>query len=428
MMHAVLRNLTPLLRRAPRAAARRRLHAGRGAAAAAAEPARLPVTTLTEDEAMLRDMVAKFAADEIAPRVAHQDATSTMDPALIDALFANGLMGVEVDEQHGGSGASFTAMCAVIEEIAKVDPAVATCVDVHSTVVNNTVKFHGSDFIKDTYLPRLATDTMGSFCLSEPNSGSDAFSLQTRADLSADGSYYTLNGQKMWITNAAHAGVFLVFANVDLSKGYKGITCFVVDKDADLGGGTLEVGPHEDKLGIRASATCPVTLTDVKVPATHVLGEVGHGYKYAIGILNEGRIGIGAQMVGLAQGCFDQTMPYLFERKQFGQSVGDFQGMQMQYAEVAMEIEAARLLVYNAARMKEAGQPFIKEAAMAKLKASRVAELSASQSIEWMGGVGFMKDYPAEKFFRDCKIGAIYEGTSNIQLTTIAKMLRPQYA
>jgi short/branched chain acyl-CoA dehydrogenase len=388
----------------------------------------LPLSSLTEDEEMLRAMVSSFANNEIAPLVSEMDRTSTMDPALISALFANGLMGVEVPVEHGGSGASFTAMCSVIEEIAKVDPAVATCVDVHSTVVNNTVAFHGSDEIKETYLPRLATDTMGSFCLSEPGSGSDAFSLKTRADVSADGSYYTLNGEKAWITNASHAGVFLVFANVDTSKGYKGITCFVVDKDDIPTGGKLAVGPHEDKLGIRASATCPVVLEDVKVPANRVLGEVGQGYKYAIGILNEGRIGIGAQMVGLAQGCFDQTMPYLFERKQFGSAIGDFQGMQMQYANVAMEIESARLMVYNAARMKENGQDFIKEAAMAKLKASRVAELTASQCIEWMGGVGFMKDYPAEKFFRDCKIGAIYEGTSNVQLMTIAKMLRPKYA
>jgi len=265
---------------------------------------------------------------------------------------------------------------------------------------------------------------MGSFCLSEPGSGSDAFALNTRADVSADGSYYTLNGSKLWITNAGHAGVFLVFANVDMSLGYRGITCFVVDRESE----GLEIGHHEDKLGIRASSTCPVTFTDVKVPATHILGEVGHGYKYAIGILNEGRIGIGAQMVGLAQGAFDATMPFLFERKQFGQYIGDFQGMQMQYAEVAMEIEAARLMVYNAARMKQNGENFIKEAAMAKLKASKVAELTSSKCIEWMGGLGFSKEYPAEKFYRDCKIGAIYEGTSNIQLTTIAKMLRPTYA
>jgi len=232
------------------------------------------------------------------------------------------------------------------------------------------------------------------------------------------------NGQKLWITNAGHAGVFLVFANVDHSLGYRGITCFVVDRETE----GLQVGHHEDKLGIRASSTCPVTFSNVKVPATQILGEVGHGYKYAIGILNEGRIGIGAQMVGLAQGCFDQTMPYLFERKQFGQFIGDFQGMQMQYAELAMEIECARLMVYNAARMKQLGQNFVKEAAMAKLKASQVAEKTASTCIEFMGGMGFSKDYPAEKFYRDSKIGAIYEGTSNIQLTTIAKMLRPLYA
>lgn len=394
----------------------------RGLSGCASTPLMSPLT-LTEDEEAFRSAVTTFAANEVAPRVKEMDATSTMDPVLIDALFANGLMGVEVDEEYGGCGASFTTMCSVIEELAKVDPAVSTCVDVHSTVVNNTIKFWASDQLKEQYLPRLVTDTMGSFCLSEPGSGSDAFALTTRAERSADGSYYTITGQKAWITNADHAGVFLVFANVDPSAGYKGITCFVVDRGSE----GLEVGKKEDKLGIRASSTCAVTLTNVRVPSTHILGEVGHGYKYAIGILNEGRIGIGAQMVGLAQGCFDATMPYLFEREQFGQRIGDFQGMQMQYAEVAMEIEAARLLVYNAARMKEAGMPFIKEAAMAKLKASRVAELSSSKCIEWMGGVGFMKDFPVEKFFRDCKIGAIYEGTSNIQLMTIAKILRSQH-
>jgi len=373
---------------------------------------------------MFREMVARIAQDVIAPKVKEMDAESRMCPDLIDLLFENGLMGIEVPEQYGGSGASFTAMCLTIEELAKVDPAVSTMVDVHSTVVNNTINFWANDAIKEQYLPRLATDMMGSFCLSEPGSGSDAFALNTRADVSADGSYYTLNGSKLWITNAGHAGVFLVFANVDMSLGYRGITCFVVDRESE----GLEIGHHEDKLGIRASSTCPVTFTDVKVPATHILGEVGHGYKYAIGILNEGRIGIGAQMVGLAQGAFDATMPFLFERKQFGQYIGDFQGMQMQYAEVAMEIEAARLMVYNAARMKQNGENFIKEAAMAKLKASKVAELTSSKCIEWMGGLGFSKEYPAEKFYRDCKIGAIYEGTSNIQLTTIAKMLRPTYA
>merc|ERR1712070_185907 len=252
----------------------------------------------------------------------------------------------------------------------------------------------------EEYCSKLATEMMGSFCLSEPGSGSDAFALTTRADLSADGSYYTINGEKMWITNAEWAGVFLVMANVDPSAGYKGITCFVVDRDTP----GLTVGKKEDKLGIRASSTCPVTLENVKVPADRILGEIGHGYKYAIGILNEGRIGIGAQMVGLAQGAFDCTMPYLRQRKQFGQCIGDFQGMEHQYAQIAVEIDCARLLVYNAARLKEAGLPFIKEAAMAKLFTSQIAGKTSSQCIEWLGGVGFTKDHPAEKFFRDCKV------------------------
>lgn len=342
---------------------------------------------------------------------------------IIKGLFDNGLMAVEIPEEYGGVGANFVSSCIVIEELAKIDPAVSAGVDVHNTVVNNTMSFWGSDDLKSRFLPGLAAEHFGSFCLSEAGAGSDAFSLKTTATVNADGNAYRIKGEKLWISNAEHAGLFLVFANCDPSKGYKGITCFAVPRD--LPG--LTVGRPEDKLGIRASSTCPVIFDDVEVPAENILGKYGHGYKYAIGILNEGRIGIGAQMCGLAQGAFDATMPYLFERKQFGQSIGDFQGMEMQYAEVAMEIEAARLLVYNAARMKEAGMPFIKEAAMAKLKASRVAELTASKCIEWLGGVGFIKDYPVEKFYRDCKIGAIYEGTSNIQLTTIAKYLKPLY-
>jgi len=372
---------------------------------------------------MMKDMVARFAQEEIAPHVAEMDRTSVMNQGIIQGLFDNGLMGIEIPEEYGGVGAGFTTACLCIEELAKIDPSVSAGVDVHNTVVNNTLKFWGSDELKEELMPRLATQHFGSFCLSEAGSGSDAFSLQTKATASPDGSYYTVTGNKMWISNAEHAEIFLVFASIDLSLGYKGITCFAIPKE--LGG--VEVGPHEDKLGIRASSTCPVAFTDVEVPAKYVLGEVGQGYKYAIGILNEGRIGIGAQMVGLAQGCFDATMPYLFERKQFGTYIGDFQGMEMQYAEVAMEIEAARLMVYNAARLKEAGKPFIKEAAMAKLKASRVAEMSSSKCIEWLGGCGFTKDYAAEKFYRDCKIGAIYEGTSNIQLTTIAKFLKNDY-
>ena len=413
------------LTRAARAALRRR---GLSSAAAAAAPSvgasggpHLPLL-LSEDEALFKEAVGTFAAEEIAPLVKEMDAKSELDAGLLGKLFENGFMGVEVEERFGGSGASFTAMCCVIEELAKVDPAVSTCVDVHSTVVNNTINFWGSEALKAKYLPRLASDTVGSFCLSEPGSGSDAFALATKAEKQGDGSY-VLNGEKAWITNAELAGVFLVFANADPAAGYKGITCFAVDGDA----AGLSVGKKEDKLGIRASSTCPVVLEDVLVAKDAVLGDVGSGYKYAIGILNEGRIGIGAQMVGLAQGCFDATMPYLFERSQFGSAVGDFQGMQMQYAEVATEIAAARLLVYNAARKKEQGLPFIADAAMAKLKASRVAEQCASKCIEWMGGVGFMKDYPAEKFFRDCKVGQIYEGTSNIQLLTIAKDIKAQY-
>jgi alkylation response protein AidB-like acyl-CoA dehydrogenase len=383
----------------------------------------LPLSTLKEDESMMMDMVGSFARDIVGPKVKQMDETSTMDPEIISALFEQGLMGIEIPEEYGGTGASFTTSCLCIEELSKVDPAVGTCVDVHNTVVNNTIGFWGSEDLKAEFFPKLATEYMGSFCLSEPGSGSDAFSLATKAEVSKDGSEYKINGNKLWITNAQHAGVFLCFANVDHSLGYKGITCFVVPADTP----GVEVGPHEDKLGIRASSTCPVTFNDVVVPKKYVLGKIGHGYKYAIGILNEGRIGIGAQMVGLAQGAFDSTMPYLFERTQFGTPIGDFQGMEMQYADIAMEIEAARMLVYNAARMKESGEPFIKEAAMAKLKASLVAEATASKCIEWLGGIGFTKDYPAEKFYRDCKIGQIYEGTSNIQRVTIAKFLKAPY-
>lgn len=372
---------------------------------------------------MMKDMVRRFAEDVVAPKVSEMDRTSVMDPEVIAGLFENGLMSIEIPQEYGGVGANFTTSCLCIEELAKIDPAVSAGVDVHNTVVNNTLGFWGSDELKEELFPGLASEHFGSFCLSEATSGSDAFALKTSAKKSADGSYYTISGEKLWISNAEHAGLFLVFANADPSLGYKGITCFAVPKE--LGG--IEVGPAEDKLGIRASSTCSVTFNDVKVPSKYILGEYGHGYKYAIGILNEGRIGIGAQMVGLAQGAFDATMPYLWERKQFGQYIGDFQGMEMQYAEVQMEIEAARMMVYNAARLKEAGLPFVMEAAMAKLKASRVAELSSSKCIEWLGGVGFTKAYMAEKFFRDSKIGAIYEGTSNIQLMTIAKFLKPKY-
>eukprot|EP00003_Mantamonas_plastica_P032865 TRINITY_DN9142_c0_g1_i2.p1 TRINITY_DN9142_c0_g1~~TRINITY_DN9142_c0_g1_i2.p1 ORF type:complete len:311 (-),score=114.80 TRINITY_DN9142_c0_g1_i2:3-857(-) len=281
-------------------------------------------------------------------------------------------------------------------------------------------RFYGNEDVQNRYLPRLATESVGCFCLSEAGSGSDAFALKTRAEKKGD--YYELNGSKMWITNSGEADVFVVMANLDPSKGYRGITTFVVDRDMGI-----EIGKKEDKLGIRASSTCTVNFDGVKVPEANVLGEIGKGYKYAIEILNEGRIGIGAQMLGLAQGVYDKTLPYLNQREQFGQPIAEFQGMQHQYGQIAVNIEAARNLVYNAARMKEAGMPFVKEAAMAKLYASQVAEQTASKCIEWLGGIGFTKDFPAEKFFRDSKIGAIYEGTSNIQLQTIAKLTAQEY-
>lgn len=385
--------------------------------------ARPAVTSFSEDEKMLRDAVAKFSATTIQPVVAQMDRESLMTKEVLDGLFENGLMGLEMPERWGGTGASFTAAILTIEELAKVDASVSVLVDIQNTLINNMFKFWASESLQEKWGPRLCTDTIGSFCLSESGSGSDAFALKTTADKSSDGSYYTINGSKMWISNAEHAGVFLVMANVDTSAGYKGITCFVVDKNTT----GLEVGRKEDKLGIRASSTCPVNFENLKVPSDCILGDIGSGYKYAIEILNEGRIGIGAQMVGLAQGTYNVAMPYLWQRKQFGKHIGDFQGMEHQYANTAVDIETARLLVYNAARLKESGQPFIKEAAMAKLHCARVAEETASKCIEWLGGIGFTKDLPCEKFYRDAKIGSIYEGTSNIQLQTIAKLLKQEW-
>lgn len=382
------------------------------------------MSRLSDEEEMLGNSVAAFAEEVIAPRVSAMDRDSCMHKAVIDGLFSNGIMGVEMPMEWGGAEASFTAAIATVEQIARVDPAVAVLVDIQNTLINNMLRFWGSDELQNEWGPRLCTDTVGSFCLSEPHSGSDAFALKTRAELSGDSSYYTINGSKIWISNAEHAGVFFVMANVDPSKGYKGITCFVVDA-ATPG---IDVGAPEDKLGIRASSTCPLSFTDVRVPAGNVLGEVGQGYRYAIQILNEGRIGIGGQMVGLAEGAYKSVMPYLFERAQFGTLIGDFQAMQHQYADIATDIETSRLLVYNAARLKETGEEFVKEAAMAKLHSARVAERTASQCLELMGGVGFVKEYKIEKFFRDSKVGSIYEGTSNIQLQTIAKMIRPTYA
>ncbi|KAF9165144.1 hypothetical protein BGX20_000704 [Mortierella sp. AD010] len=372
--------------------------------------------TLTEDEELLRDTVARFANEQVLPKVAKMDETEKLDKDVLKGLFENGLMGIETSSKYNGSESSFMSAILTIEELAKVDPSISVICDVQNTLVNTLFNKYASDDIKERFLPRLATDTVGCFCLSEAGSGSDAFALQTRAV--KDGDDYILNG-----TNSGEAEIFLVFANVAPEKGYKGITCFVVDKSMGV-----KVNKKESKLGIRASSTCVLNFDDVRVPASNVLGEVGKGYKYAIEILNEGRIGIAAQMVGLAQGAYDATMPYLFQRKQFGTLIGTFQGMQQQYAQAAVDIEAARLLTYNAARLKEEGKPFVKEAAMAKLYASQVAERTASRCIEWAGGIGFTRDYPIEKFYRDCKIGAIYEGTSNIQLQTIAKILEKQYS
>ena len=376
-------------------------------------------TLLSEEETMMRESVRRFARDVIGPRVRSMEDAGEMAPEVLEGLFENGLMGIEEKEEYGGAGMSFFSSCLAVEEISRVDPAMAVLVDIQNTLVNNCFEFWGTEEQKRAWLPRLARDTASSFCLSEPSSGSDAFALRTRAEPSADGSYYTLNGEKAWISNSREAGVFLVMANVDPSKGHRGITCFIVPR----GSAGLSVGPKEEKLGIRASSTCAVTLEDVRVPRESVLGGVGKGYKIAIEILNEGRIGIGAQMVGLAQGAMDCALPYLRERRQFGVPVGAFQGMQFQVAQAATEIEAARALTYNTARLKMAGEPFVKEAAMVKLFAAQVAERTASRCVEWLGGVGYTRAFLAEKFYRDAKIGHIYEGTSNIQLQTIAKLL-----
>jgi len=373
--------------------------------------------TLSDEESMLKESVSSFAQNDLAPRVPAMDKASKMDKEVLDQCFAQGLMGVEIPVEHGGAGMDFVSSCIVIEELAKVDAAVAVCVDVQNTLFNNAVMRYGTPDIRAKYLPRLATDMVGSFCLSEAGSGSDAFALATKA--TEDGDSYVLDGTKCWITNAGEAGLFLVMANVDHALGYKGITAFLVEK----GTPGLSLGKKEDKLGIRASSTHEVILENCRVPKENVLGEVGKGYKIAIETLNEGRIGIGAQMIGLAQGAFDFAMGYIHQRKQFGSRIADFQGMQFQYAQAATDIEAARLMVYNAARLKQSGQPFVTEAAMAKLYSSQVANRVAGQCIEWLGGVGFTREFAAEKYFRDAKIGQIYEGTSNLQLQTIAKQI-----
>ncbi len=381
-----------------------------------------PLTRLSEDEQMFREAVQQFAKAEVAPHVHRMDAEAKMDPKIISKLFEMGLMGVEVPEALGGADASFFTAILAVEALAEVDPSVSVFVDVQNTLVNNAILRWGTPEQQAKYFPKMSSEWVGSYCLSEATSGSDAFALKTRAERRGDD--WVLNGSKLWITNGAEASLYIVLANVDPAKGYKGITAFLVERDFP----GFSVGKKEDKLGIRASSTTELLMEDCIVPAGNVLGEVGKGYKIAIETLNEGRIGIGAQMIGLAQGAFDYAMRYMLERTQFGQPIAEFQGLEFQYAQLATEIEAARLMVYNAARLKDAGANFVKEAAMAKLFSSQVAERAASLAVEFLGGVGFTKEYPVEKFFRDAKIGKIYEGTSNMQLGTIGKLLRKQYS
>jgi acyl-CoA dehydrogenase len=376
-----------------------------------------PLTTLTEDEILFRDNVRQFAEEKVRPLAKEMDEKGVFDHGLVEQFFQLGLMAIEVPEQFGGAGGTFFEAILAVEELSRADASAGVVVDVQNTLVNNALLRWGNPEQKKQYLSRMAVDSVGSYALSEAGSGSDAFALQTRAELK--GEEYVLNGRKLWITNAKEAGIFILFATVDPSAGYKGITAFIVEKD--FAGFT--VGKKEDKLGIRASSTCELILEDCKVPRENVLGEVGRGYKIAIETLNEGRIGIGAQMLGVARGAWEYAAKYAQERKQFGKVLAEFQGIQFQIAQMATDIEAARLMVYNAARTKDARLPFVKEAAMAKLFASQVAERVTSLAIEIYGGYGFTKDYPVEKYWRDAKIGKIYEGTSNMQLATIAKLV-----
>jgi alkylation response protein AidB-like acyl-CoA dehydrogenase len=376
-----------------------------------------PLTAFTEDEILFRDNIRRFADEKLRPLVKEMDEKGVFDKELIEQFFQLGLMGIEIPEQFGGGGGRFFEAILAVEEMSRVDASAGVIVDVQNTLVINALVRWASDEQKKRYLPRMATNTCGAYALSEAGSGSDAFALQTRAALK--GSEYILNGRKLWITNAKEAGLFILFATVDPAAGYKGITAFLVEKD--FAGFT--VGKKEDKLGIRASSTCELILEDCRVPKENVLGEVGKGYKIAIETLNEGRIGIGAQMAGIARGAWEFAAKYAQERKQFGKPLTEFQGIQFQIAQMATEIEAARLMVYNAARMKDAGVPFVKEAAMTKLFCSQVAERVTSLAIEIYGGYGFTRDYPVEKYWRDAKIGKIYEGTSNMQLATIAKLV-----
>jgi alkylation response protein AidB-like acyl-CoA dehydrogenase len=376
-----------------------------------------PLTSLTEDESMLRDTVRQFAQQEIAPHVRAMDEAQKLDPGILRQLFELGLMAMEAPMELGGAGASFFSAVLAVEEISRVDPAVAVIVDVQNTLAVNALLRWGSGDQQRLWLPRMAQQTVCAYALSEAGSGSDAFSLATQAR--ADGKDFVINGRKLWISNAMEADLFLVFANVNPEAGYRGITAFMVER----GTPGFTVGHKEDKMGIRASSTCELLFDDCRVSSDSVVGEIGKGYKIAIETLNEGRIGIAAQMLGLAEGAWSLAVKYSKERKQFGKAIAEFQAVQFALAEMATQIEAARNLVYNAARLKCAGQPFVKEAAIAKLFTSRIAEQVASQAVEIYGGYGFVRDYPMEKFYRDAKIGSIYEGTSNMQLATIGKLI-----
>ncbi len=378
---------------------------------------RLPLTVLDEEERVVRDAIAQFAREEILPRRSAMDEAQQMDPTLVRRLFEMELMSMGVPEAYDGTGTNFFSTVIAVEEISRVDPAVGLLVDVQSTLIASAILQWGTEEQKRRFLPRLCRDTVGSYALSEASAGSDAFALATRAVPS--GSDWILRGTKLWISSAQEAGLFIVFATVDPAAGHKGITAFVVDRDMP----GFSVGKKENKLGIRASSTCEVVLEEVRVPRENVLGPVGEGYKVAIGTINEGRIGIAAQMLGLAEGAFEASLAYAREREQFGQTIFGFQAVSMRLAEMASRIEAARLLTYNAARLKDAGLPFVKEAAMAKHSVSEVAEWVASQGIELLGGFGFTKDFPLEKYYRDSKVGKIYEGTTFMQLQTIARLL-----
>ncbi len=377
-----------------------------------------PLTVLGEDEEIFRKTVREFSAQEITPRVADMDRDGAYAPEIIPKLFELGVMAIETPEKWGGADGTFFLATLAVEEISRADASVGVLVDVQNTLVANALLRWGSESLKQRVLSKMSSGTVASYALSDAGSGSDAFALQTRATL--DGDVYVLSGRKLWITNAAEAGLFLVFANADPEAGYRGITCFVVEREFE----GFEVGRKEDKLGIRASSTCELILEGVRVPRENVLGEMGKGYKVAIETLNEGRIGIGAQMVGVAQGALDDALSYTSERKQFGQPIGHFQSVQFELAQMATEIEAARLMVYNAARLKDAGESFVKQAAMAKLFSSQIAERVTSMAVELFGGVGYTRECPVEKRYRDAKIGKIYEGTSHMQLQTIARLLQ----